>query len=459
MKHKIKLLAVFAATALITTSCLKDEDNGKVVAYSDAAVTSFSLGTLKQVRDTVTKRGTDSTYTAKIKGNKFHFTIDQERGLIYNADSLPYGTKVGKVLVGMTTHHSGTIVWKSMTSDSLSRHSANDSVNLSQPRTLRVYSNDGSCYRNYTVTVNVHKQLPNAFEWSAPIENADFAQLTAARMVTLDRNIYLFGQKNGATVVYMASENTPSVWTASPAVFGADACMNSVVSGKYIYLANMGTVKRSSDGINWQTMGTDSHLRRLVAAGSTQLFGLSDSGTLLVSVDNGATWNTDRLDDATTLLPDDNFGYACQSLATNKGMERIVLIGTSTAQNKTAVWTKLVDTADKATSYPWTFVDTANAQAYALPVLTPISVFNYDSGIVSIGKSGSSVFVPLLSHDSGITWKRNKHYTYPIGLGASANLAATADSQNFIWLLSGNKLWRGRINRLGWKSPQKELGI
>lgn len=440
------------------TSCLKDEDNDKGVTYSDTAITSFSIATLKQVRDTVSKSGADSSYIANIKGNKFYFSIDQTKGLIYNTDSLPYGTKVNRVLVSMTAHNSGTILWKSQTSDSLKYYSSNDSVDLSQPRTLRVYSNDGSSYRTYTVSVNIHKQKADVFNWLAPVENTELGQLTASRMLAFGGNIYLLGQKDGKTIVYATSENNPSAWVASPASFGAEAYKSGIVAGDYIYLADEGTVNRTIDGINWKPMGTDSRIRQLVAGGKTKLFAISNDGGLLMSEDQGITWNSETIDDATSLLPTDNFGYSCQSLTTNREMERIMLVGTTAAQSNAVVWTKLVDTSDASASYPWTLVDAATSQAYGLPALTSLSLLNYDGSVIAMGQAAGTFTTPLISADGGITWKSRKHYTYPSGLGVAANFSATVDRQNFIWLLSGTQLWRGRLNRMGWDMPLKEIG-
>ena len=98
MKIEIRSLFIMSLTVALLTSCLKDYDETGGEGYSDSAIISFSLGILKQKRDTLSKRGTDSTYTAKIKGDKFKFYIDQNNSIIYNPDSLPYGTKTDHVL-------------------------------------------------------------------------------------------------------------------------------------------------------------------------------------------------------------------------------------------------------------------------------------------------------------------------------------------------------------------------
>ncbi len=56
----------------------------------------------------------------------------------------------------------------------------------------------------------------------------------------------------------------------------------------------------------------------------------------------------------------------------------------------------------------------------------------------------------LLSRDGGITWKSDKSFTYPTGAQASTAFAATVDSDEYLWLISGTKVWCGRLNRVGW---------
>ena len=78
-------------------SCLSDDtDDSNIVYYGDAAITSFSLGTLNKTYlynngDTIKKNtdGTDSTTT--VDCSKYKLTIDQLKHEVYNVDSLPAG--------------------------------------------------------------------------------------------------------------------------------------------------------------------------------------------------------------------------------------------------------------------------------------------------------------------------------------------------------------------------------
>ena len=138
MKRTIVPFLLMALT-LIFASCLKSEDE-ETVSYNDTAISSFSLGTLNRYVKTKAKDGvTDSTYKATVSGSKYSFKIDHLNRKIYNPDSLPYGTDVKKVVVTVSAKNSGTMFFKSMTSDSLTIYNSSDSLDFSKPRELRVY--------------------------------------------------------------------------------------------------------------------------------------------------------------------------------------------------------------------------------------------------------------------------------------------------------------------------------
>ena len=128
MRNKIYSLVALLTATFAMTSCLNDNDGNDRASYKDTAITSFSLGQLKQVRDTVTKAGKDSTYKAKYDAGKVKFYIDQAQGMIYNPDSLPYGTDAAHVLAKITTKNAGTVAIQSVKDASLSYYRSNDSI-------------------------------------------------------------------------------------------------------------------------------------------------------------------------------------------------------------------------------------------------------------------------------------------------------------------------------------------
>ena len=93
-KFLIYLIAAFLVTS-VAVSCNSDSDleSEPYIPSSNVAITSFSL-----------------VANSKILANldSVHFTIDLDRALIYNADSLPKGTDVSRMLIELES--SGTTV-------------------------------------------------------------------------------------------------------------------------------------------------------------------------------------------------------------------------------------------------------------------------------------------------------------------------------------------------------------
>ena len=165
MRKISMLLCVLLASASALTSCLSDNDT-TVSGYTDVAITQFTLGTLNRYTHTTSsKTGNDTIVKSTIAGSVYRMTIDHMKQRIYNLDSLPVGTDARHVVCTVTTKNNGVVALKSALSDTLRWHSSIDSVDLSVPRTFRVYANDGSAYRDYEVTLNVSTTTGIAFVW------------------------------------------------------------------------------------------------------------------------------------------------------------------------------------------------------------------------------------------------------------------------------------------------------
>ena len=143
MRRFLSAFAVMLSMAISLSSCLGDDDT-KVTYSSEAALTSFSLSTVKRQMTVKTKSGKDSTYIANFTATSYKFYIDQINRVIYNPDSLPYGTDASKVLCNITSKNSSAIVVKEIDSDQLIYFSSTDTMDFSVPRILSAIAPDGN---------------------------------------------------------------------------------------------------------------------------------------------------------------------------------------------------------------------------------------------------------------------------------------------------------------------------
>lgn len=457
----LSMLFVFAA-------CMGDDDNISYLTYDDTGVTGFSLSAANQYLHTTGSQGQDSIYKKTVTVSDYDFYIDQENNLIYNPDSLPCGTDAKHILLSITTRNSGQIYLKNVANDSAFYYHATDSVDFSNPRTFQILSQSGNYYRSYTVKVNVHQQEGDDFNWHKLSTNNLFANMQAMKAFAAGGNVYLFGFNGVQTQLYQTAEEDGQNWLASDQLFDADVYKNVVTRGDDVFVLNAGQVLRMNAG-QWTVMGSNSDLKQLVAASTTELYAIGQDGSMMVSRNDGVSWTTDVMDEGKELLPLNAISYTYQPLKTNDDIDMVVMTGLRDEEaypNDTTavVWTKLVEYSEYHRNYPWTFVDIADDNNYALPRLANLVIMGYDNGLLAMGGSGVGACTKkgfdsfYYSQDGGITWKK-PDYALPTDMSSSNVFTATVDSQNFIWIVCGQsgEIWRGRLNRMGWTKEQNEF--
>lgn len=467
MKNRLIVFGLLLSVLGMFTACLKDE-NTVVTLYDDTGITSFSLGTMSRTLHTTSSKGEDSTYTATVTGSTYKFTIDQKQGLIYNVDSLPLGTDVSRVLTTVGAKNSGIVAVNLRTKDglldSIVSHSSTDSLDLSKPLELRVYSNSGIAYRRYMVTVNVHQEDGNAFTWKQMTEGGSpFGLLWNQRMLSAGDRVLLFGTdaSRSYTEMYDVKANMPIADAQIEVAqrFGADAVDNLAKRGDEVLVldgnrlwhisatGNGGWNSRSDDGRNTEGVA------RLAGASTKEIYALSSEGGLLVSTDDCLTWQSESLDNSADLLPTHNLNCAVFPLQTNEGMSRVMLVGTRPDKEYAVVWMKIVDENNPGAGQ-WMLVADGNGKtnSYCLPRLSSLTVLSYDGSAMSMGFKEDGLASIRQSLDGGITWKGSSVYKWPEEAQGQQTLAATVDDSNAIWVVLGGsgQVWRGRLNRLGW---------
>lgn len=167
MKRYISTLCTMLVCALLVTSCLKDDNDNNTQYYNDTAIVTFKLATVNRYVHTTSSTGADSVYK-KTLSDPVVFTIDQAQHKIYNTDSLESDVDLNHILATVSSKNSGTVVINYPAvdgTDSLLYYSSTDSIDFEKLRDIRVYAQDGSAYRKYQVTINIHKAKTGVLLW------------------------------------------------------------------------------------------------------------------------------------------------------------------------------------------------------------------------------------------------------------------------------------------------------
>lgn len=458
MNNRYSIVTVLLAILSLVSSCMGDNDI-ELTYYDDAAVSTFSLGSLKCTMHTTTKTGKDSTYVGSITGSKYAFSIDHLQGLIYNVDSLPVGTHINKCLVTVSAYNGGTVYIKSITSDSISLVNSSDSLDFSVPRTIMVVSHDGSYSRKYTVDVRMHKEEAEKLYWTKKTVSTQVASLETMKAFALKDDIFVCGTSAGAVRLLTTKATGGADWSELSVPF--QTMPTIAANGKAVYALADNALYKSDDCRSWTAVGNVSDISALAGASSTELYAVSTDGNLLKSVDDGRTWDYESLDADAAFLPVSDINGVSIPSKVNADIDQMLIVGyRNVATDSTPViWKKNIDTT-QTQQQPWMYQPFEGDTWHHAPVLNGLSVVAYGNGLLmfgSVDKNGANTtgnFRLLYSWDSGLNWWNDKRFVLPADMTCSTtSMAMVADTNKRFWILCGGtgEVWQGYYSSWTWE--------
>ena len=249
---------VFGAALLLAivygvTGCNeKSETSDSFTSAFHVAVTAFSLNEDDDVMEHL-----DSVF----------FSIDLENGVIFNADSLPVGTKIDKLIPTIT--YSDYVTEATITMEGGETRegevdylkSPTDSIDFTGNVTLHLYTTYGDHSKDYTIKVNVHQQEADSLIWgNSAISSLPSRMGDPIDQKTIDFNgmaITLINEIDG-TYTYATSDNLyDNVWEKTEVSFPFVPNVRSMcaTTRSICILSTDGTMYESTDGTTWSSTG------------------------------------------------------------------------------------------------------------------------------------------------------------------------------------------------------------
>ena len=451
MKKFLFIYFLAAVVGLLNISC-SDDDSVETELTPYAALRSFSISNLKAYYHVKTAAGTDSVATKTVVSSNYPFVIDQKTAMVYNPDSLPYGTDVTKVPTGVESD--GLAYYYDEESLSYVPYAASDSIDFTAPVRLLVTSLDAANAREYEIRVNVHKVNPDSMVWNS-VEKLVMHE--PQRAIVADERMFLFGRRNDGSGVLSSFviDNKDEIETVDITGLPDVAELGGVLHfNNKFYLVAEEALFISSDGADWAKSEASGNFKALVSASDA-------TGRLWAVVDGKVTYSTDGVSFVASEQQSEGFPlYGISSveypLHTNPNILRNVVVGCSAPNTmQPTVWS-ILSTEKKWVEY------VNNDERYICPAISDITVFRYDGVLYAIGGSGvvagkevAAFSVVYTSSNDGLTWlpADSNSVSLPASInGYEAPFAVAVDGQNRIWLFVGGNdasSWCGRINRLG----------
>lgn len=273
-------LSIAAALSTGLTACNDDSNNSLTTddtgytsetMYSSTAITSFNLKANSKVLANL-----DSIF----------FTIDLEGGRIFNADSLPYGTDISKLIPNIGTSGSSKIEIlirnSSVMKDTTITYSSSmrDSIDFAAGGVIaRVTSLNEQYTQQYSIKVNVHKVKSDSLVWDRIAWQQLPGNPESQRTLIHGDKIYSFLLDAGGNcrIAVMDNPSEPMAVSAT-ANMPAGLDLRSIVSNgnEFFALDNNGVMYSSTDGVSWN--GTGETWSHIYGAYESQILGVKKVG-------------------------------------------------------------------------------------------------------------------------------------------------------------------------------------
>lgn len=383
------------------TSCNSDSDSSdSEVIYGSTQVKSFKLKANSNVLS-----GLDSVF----------FSIDLVNAQIYNADSLPFGTKTDKLVLQISTDACSKVelnVPRKNAADTVINYLTNstDSIDFTNgPVRLHLVSFDGKAERDYTIKVNVHNMVPDSLYWNELAMRKLPTSLAAPKMQKSvkygDKVVCLTGDGNRYNIAVTDNPYDDN-WTVKAVNFGFVPQIETLsASNEALYiLATDGTLYSSADGSAWTS--TQEIWHAIYGAYGDRLLGVKWSGTDYLRVSYPAGGESTVPAD----FPIDGASTLCELTSRWTTQPQVVMLGGRTASGELtntvwgydgANWARISSKFPKAITkaamfdYRMAQTDTLSWAVKEVGVLIAMCGENAD------GLNGK-VYV---SRNSGIDWK------------------------------------------------------
>lgn len=188
------------------------------------------------------------------------FAVDLNKGTIFNADSLPYGTKVDKLVPRIRMLESVslanlTVPANGSTEESVHDYLTNpgDTIDFTNPVYLDVKSPDGLVSRRYTITVNVHKLVSDSLVWDKAAFRtlpSSLQEVSAQRTASTSDGLYCLTTDGSGWCMAFTAHAFAGEWEyATPALPQGAVIESFTGSNDALYiLAASGALYRSADG-------------------------------------------------------------------------------------------------------------------------------------------------------------------------------------------------------------------
>lgn len=461
----IKYITFLLSALFLSVLFYSCNDNNTTTDYGaespDAQIYSFTMSAPAPISTDSVVRAQDSIRFIQV--NKTNYAIDQVSGVIYNPDSMPYGTKLDKGLVTATFNSTYGINRVIVTTpDSLQGYTWNttDSINFSKGGVkFQVYAANGVTNKLYDIDIRIHQVNPDLIPWHQ-VTSLPQAGKSKTLLNSNGDKFFTYVISNGLLSLYTI-ERTGSAWTKEnltglPATVKTESIF---IANKSFYAVDSnGNSYSSADGLSWSQQVNGKQVKSIIGV----LPSFDSSGDMLfVTINyNGISKFGRGLDLATVDSVKNINGVLGNQIPSNFPVSDMASY-TNFSSNKTDRMLMLSGGISLSNAnLPNTWLVKNTKAGIEITTFESKSIFTGGVGLSNFMYNGlyyvmqSNKF--YTSDNWGNTWSNA-----PAGQELNDNVAirtnqsVIVDSENNMWIFGGvsdgkylTEVWKGRLNKL-----------
>lgn len=460
MNSRIKSISAFLGI-LMMVSCVKSNETE---SSPYCGIISFGVSNIVSYVPYKTSSGETVTQKKTVDGSNILFDINQQEGTIKTANPLPNWINLTKVVPTFSCY--GTLVY--ITGDYMQVvTSGTDSLDFTEPHTLRCISTDGLYWKDYITTFDKNSDVQDTIVWESMANNLsldadEHKSLMVSAMYkdiygadSLVRRTFVFSNNSSGQpqVTSTTERSQATTWMTPTVLSGADGTIdfNSVMvhNGELYALDDQNKLYKSTEAakaLTW-TKVANTNLTRLLASDGVYLYGYN--GTKILSTKDYTTWN-EVGDQALDMLPEtDIYNFYHTSYTNDKII--IVMMGGMTSKNtgNGVTWYKITDTVEEDEDPdPWDYMAVSSENAYGCPYLQEASTVCLNDKLYMMGRGTDGKFAGMYrSEDNGISWHlQSTKWRLPEALDGNNGAASMVLVGNVLYVMQkGGKVWKGTI--------------
>lgn len=394
------------------------------------------------------------------------FTIEEriDTGLVYNKDSILYGTSLEKVVPRFTFQVAVGAAYLH-TPDTTFLLSGTDTVNFSKlPIYLTLRSSDGTTTKVYEIRPTVHQADPNLYRWTCIKEAIYPADESEQRVVELNGQFVMIANNGFENKVYTSVDGAE--WTAlgAPTGLPASCHVRQIVSdGTTLYYAENNIVYTSSDARQWTAAPVDYNAKTMLMYWNQLVWLLvENNGWELATYDKQSKQLT-----LTGLRPDGRFpvsDFAAITFQSASQRARAMIIGGFAEDGRSLNTRWNIEYSNYIHTNNGYRLEEFSIDRPSFTSLTGISVIWYNNQLMLFGGVDSEMQYfgrdILISTDEGINWVKAdtaKNQLPEVYQARQKQTAIVRD--NYIYLFGGqdrtttySDVYRGKLNSIDWEN-------